>query len=229
MLTSQPHSFSRVFTGGFFEALANMTALQSPTPTERDLLKTSQDAGKLLVEALQMAPASSDFYSQVAAHMIEADKLHFHGKYSVMITSAFIRRGILSLEATAMISSQLSSSTLAARKEATPEYKTPLELPQVTLPATNYGLRSKTLVVSVPEDTKRLPAATATARLGIMASPSVEKMAKSFVDDLFKRGKIDVGRFADVNAGIAHPTIKRKTHKLVQTPKGLMLTRVLFR
>jgi hypothetical protein len=228
-LTSEPHSFSRVFTGGFFEALANMTALQSPTPTERDLLNISQDAGKLLVEALQVAPASSDFYSQVASHMIEADKLHFSGKYSTMLTSAFVRRGILSLEATAMLSSQLSLPALAARRMMAPLPKTSTELPQVILSATNYGLRTKTLLVSAPEDAKRLPTAATTFRLGIMASPPAEKAAKSFVDDLFQRGKIDVSGFADVNAGIVHPTVKRKTHKLVQTSKGLMLARIMFR
>jgi hypothetical protein len=228
MLTSEPHSFSRVFSGGFFETLANMVALQSPTPTESDLLQISQDAGKLLVEALQMAPASPDFYSQVAAHMIEADKLHFNGKYRVMITSAFVRRGILSLEATTIINSQLSSPAMAARRTAAPVYKTPTELPQVTLSATNYGLRSKTLLVSAPEEAKRSPTA-AIPRLGITVSSSAEQAARSFVDDLFQRGKIDVGRFADVNAGIVHPTVKRKTHKLVQTPKGLMLTRTIFR
>jgi hypothetical protein len=101
MLTSEPDSFSRVFTGGFFEALANMTSLQSPTPTERDLLKTSQDAGKLLVAALQAAPATPDFYSQVAAHMLEADRLHFKKKYRTVLVSAFVRRRILSLKAIA--------------------------------------------------------------------------------------------------------------------------------
>jgi hypothetical protein len=228
MLTSEPHSFSRVFTGGFFEALAGMITLQPLAPTERDLLQASRDAGKLLVAALQVAPATSDFYSQVAVHMLEADRLHFDRKYSTVLTSAFVRRGILSLEATAMISSRLSSPVMAGRAMIAPEHKAFPELPQVTLSATNYGLHSKTLLVSVPGEAKQLPTAAATSKFGMIVSPSGEKAAKSFVDDLFQRGKVDVGGFADVSTGMLHPTVKHKTHKLVQTPKGLMLTRVLF-
>jgi len=67
-----------------------------------------------------------------------------------------------------------------------------------------------------------------TPKLGMIASPSAEKVAKSFVDDLFQRGKVDVGKFADMRIGMVHPTVRHKTHKLIQTPKGIMLTRTLF-
>jgi hypothetical protein len=228
VLTSDPHSFSRVFTGGFFEALASMIALQSHTPTEDDLLQVSQDAGKLLVVALLVAPASSDFYSQVAAYMIEADRLHFNGKYSTVLTSAFVNRGILSWEATAMLRPHLSSPTMATRAMTASKRNAITELPQVTLSATHYGLRSKTLVVSVPREAKRRRTEAPTSKLRMMASPSAEKVAKSFVDDLFQRGKVDVGEFADASAGMIHSAVGQKTHKLTQTSRGLMLTRILF-
>lgn len=228
ILTSEPHSFSRVFTASFFEALGSMVALQAPIPAESDLLQASQDAGRLLIEALLAAPASSDFYSQVAAHMIGADKLHFSGKYSTVLTSAFVRHGILSLESAAMIGSHLSSPALATQAMTAAGPVEPRELPQVTLSAINYGLRSKTLLVSVPGEAKRLPAASATSEPGVMTSPSAEKVAKSFVDDLFQRGKVDVGESADISVGMIHPTTRRKTHKLIQTPRGLVLTRMLF-
>ena len=227
-LTSEPHSFSRVFTGGFFEALASMITLQPLAPTESDLLQASQDAGRLLVAALQRAPAASDFYSQVATHMLEADRLLFGRKYNTVLTSAFVRRGILSLEETAEISSRLSSPVMAGRAMVTPERNAFPELSQVTLSATHYGLRSNTLLVSIPGEAKRLSTVATTPKLGMIASPSAEKVAKSFVDDLFQRGKVDVGKFADMRIGMVHPTVRHKTHKLIQTPKGIMLTRTLF-
>jgi hypothetical protein len=228
MLTSEPHSFSRVFTGGFFEALASMITLQPPVPSESDLLQASQDAGKLLIAALLVTPAVPDFYSQVAAHMLEADRLQFEGKYSTVLKSAFVRRGILSLEATTLISSRLSSPAMVERAMTVPERKTFPELERVVLSATNYGLSFKTLLVSVPGEAKRLLTGAATPRFSITTSPSAEKVAKSFVDDLFRRGKVDVGEFADDSMGTVHPTVKHKTHRLVQTSGGLMLARTLF-
>jgi hypothetical protein len=228
MLTSEPHSFSRVFTGGFFEALASMITLQPLVPTESDLLQASRDAGKLLIAALLVTPAASDFYSQVAAHMLEADRLQFEGKYSTVLKSAFVRRGILSLEATALISSRLSSSAMAERAMKVPERKAFPELQRVTLSATNYGLRFKTLLVSVPGEAKRLLTGATASRFSMVPSPSTEKVAKSFVDDLFRRGKVDVGEFADDSMGTVHPTVKHKTHRLIQTSGGLMLARTLF-
>jgi hypothetical protein len=154
--------------------------------------------------------------------MLEADKLLFNEKYRTALVSAFVRRGILSLEAVARMSSRFVPSMVAKRAISVPERKVFPELPQVALSAVNYGLRSKTLLVSVPGEAKR-------PLTGTTASPSAEeKFAKSFVDDLFRRGQVDVGEFGDVDVRMVHPTEKHKTHKLIETPKGLMLTRTQF-
>jgi len=224
VLTSDPHSFSRVFTGAFFDALANMLALQSLTPTEADLLRVSQEIGKLLIEALHVAPATSDFCCQVAFHMLEADKLHFDGKYNTALTNAFVSRRILSTAAMAMIRPILSSRTAVAQAMVAPEHKVSTGFLQVTLSTASYGLRSKTLLVNVPDEGERLP----TGPLGVVDSPSAETVARSFVDYLFLRGKVDVGRFADANFGMIRANMRGKTHRLTQTPRGLVLTRVMF-
>jgi hypothetical protein len=49
-LSSEPHSFSRVFTAAFLECLAGMFAVQS-TQDEAALAQTAGDAARLLVEA----------------------------------------------------------------------------------------------------------------------------------------------------------------------------------
>src|SRR3989441_10359455 len=102
MLSSEPHSFSRVFTGGFFEALSYMLEKQSASPSDGDLLQVSQDAGRLLVRAIPASPVVPDFYSQVAAHLIAADAQLFNGKYGDGLKSAFVRRGVLTLESAAI-------------------------------------------------------------------------------------------------------------------------------
>src|SRR5437762_2743732 len=79
-LTAEPHSFSRVFTGGWFEALAGMLAVRASSPTEADLLQVSLDAGRLLVDAIPAAPIVADYGSQVAAHLIESDAELFRGR-----------------------------------------------------------------------------------------------------------------------------------------------------
>ncbi|MCE9519542.1 MAG: hypothetical protein K8R87_08330 [Verrucomicrobia bacterium] len=98
-LSSEPHSFSRVFTAGFFEAMSAMLKIVSPKPNEGDLLKVANDAGALLSKAAQAAALSAAFYSEVAAQIIWADSTLFEGKYDDALRSAFVRRGLLSLEA----------------------------------------------------------------------------------------------------------------------------------
>src|SRR5437899_13026591 len=98
LLTAEPHSFSRVFTGGWFEALAGMLAVRASSPTEADLLQVSLDAGRLLVDAIPAAPIVADYGSQVAAHLIESDAELFRGRYRESLKSALVRRGLRSLQ-----------------------------------------------------------------------------------------------------------------------------------
>src|SRR5262245_18591862 len=65
-LSSEPHSFSRVFTGAFFEGLAGMLASKD-TKNEAALLEVSQDMGAILVEGIRAASVVPTFFSQVAA------------------------------------------------------------------------------------------------------------------------------------------------------------------
>src|SRR5262249_49286990 len=68
-LSSEPHSFSRVFTGAFFEGLAGMLVMKD-TRNEAALLEVSQDIGAILVEGIRAASVVPTFFSQVAATML---------------------------------------------------------------------------------------------------------------------------------------------------------------
>jgi len=70
-LSSEPHSFSRVFTGAFLDALAGIVATLSSSPTADTLASASVDAGNILVGGILAAPAVPDYFTQVAAQMIQ--------------------------------------------------------------------------------------------------------------------------------------------------------------
>lgn len=72
-VAANPHSFSRVFTGAFYEVLAGMLTVRvgNRRPTPSDLQEISCDMRDILVEALSEAPLVSDFYASIAAAMVE--------------------------------------------------------------------------------------------------------------------------------------------------------------
>src|SRR6516225_8836828 len=114
-LSSEPHSFSRVFTGAFFEALAGMLAAKaadSSSPTEQELLAVSQDMGDILVAGELQAPVVSNFYAQVAAAMVQVSAGKNPG-YPPILKGVFVRRSILSLQAAATVEA-LHQSVAAA-------------------------------------------------------------------------------------------------------------------
>src|SRR5262249_25161773 len=68
-LSSEPHSFSRVFPAAFLQSLAGMLTTR-PAPNEAELLTVAGDMASLLVRAVKAAPIVPDYFSQVAAHLV---------------------------------------------------------------------------------------------------------------------------------------------------------------
>ena len=149
MLSSEPHSFSRVFTGAFLEVLAGIFLAQGKPGSEQQLLESTRIAGQLLVGAVAEAPVVPAYYSQVAAHLLSVDAARFNKKYRDVIKGAFVRRGILSLDAVssgvtdAQITSARSFASAAARPDRRAEH--------MAVPAQRFGL--KTLYVMAPGNT----------------------------------------------------------------------------
>ena len=114
-LSSEPHSFSRVFTAGFLDMLAGMFKLKGDGANGDDLVAVTRDAALLLVAGVKDAPVVPDYYSQVAAHMLDAgEAAPFSGKYRDVIKSAFVRRGILSLQAATTVTAAPRTSRRSA-------------------------------------------------------------------------------------------------------------------
>jgi hypothetical protein len=71
--------------------------------TDANLLTASRALGQLLVDGVHTVSVPSDFYSQVAAAMIQADQARNQGRYSTALSNAFFQRGILSTAAAAAL------------------------------------------------------------------------------------------------------------------------------
>jgi len=225
-LSSEPHSFSRVFTAAFLDALAGIFKAQASSPTADDLLQASGDVGRILVAGILDAPVVPDYFSQVAAHMVSVgESAPFNGKYRDLLKSAFVRRGILSLEAAATVTSvkpaaaQMTAvAAVRVRKQA--------QLPKATISAAAYGLRG-TLTVYTAAQPKRFAITSAALTLGPLEPRSPQNAAQSFTEDLFQRGRIDVGKYADPAGGISH-SLASKTHVIVKEDGDLLLRRRTF-
>lgn len=227
-LTAEPHSFSRVFTGGWFEALAGMLASRASSPTEADLLRVSLDAGRLLVDAIPAAPIVADYYSQVAAHLVESDAMLFKGRYRDVLKSALVRRGILSLEAASEVTGPGAAvSARRARGVAPAGGGAEAHTRRLSLSADEFGLDGRALLVEAPGGAPRFKAAAAALDLGSRTAPSAEQDARRFATYLFRRGRVDLGQHGRAERRIAHP-FARKTHELVLEGQDLTLVRRTF-
>jgi hypothetical protein len=153
-LSSEPHSFSRVFTGAFFEGLAGMLAMKG-TKNEAALLEVSQDIAVILVEGIRAASVVPTFFSQVAATMLGVAATQFSAQgYEVPLRSGFVRHGILAPSmAVAATHAPVRAAAVAARTEST-------TLPRLQLSVAEYGLGVPSIVVYAAAEPKacRLPA-----------------------------------------------------------------------
>jgi hypothetical protein len=232
-LSSEPHSFSRVFTAAFLEALAGGYRNVGPNRTDQDLRQVSIDIARLLIAGVLEAPIVPEYMSQVAAAVVaKADGGVAEvpgGKYSDVVKSAFVRRGILATQSAAGVATfhaagitqPLHAAAMAAAGRARDD------LPHVALSAAEYGLGDKPLLVRAPSQPRRFAAAAAAYGVGAVTPSNSEHAARAHFEDLMQRGHVDTGGAGDARSRVTHPH-RFKTHKLVATSEGLVLTRILF-
>jgi hypothetical protein len=225
-LSSEPHSFSRVFTGAFFEALAGMLtakAANPAAPTEQELAAVSQEMGDILVTGARQAPVVSNFYAQVAAAMVQASAGK-NPKYPPVLKGVFVRRSILSLHAATTVEALHQSVAAAVAPTAAAG---PTEaLDTVALPAAHYGLEQPLLVES-PSHPRQLYAVSAAADASSIDPASSITAARAFVDDLFRRGRVDYNGIGRPEARLEHGH-RLRTHELVREGGSVRLRRRLF-
>src|SRR5246500_2697910 len=182
-LSSEPHSFSRVFTGAFFEGLAGMLAT-TDTKNEAALLQVSQDMGTILVQGIRTASVVPTFMSQVGASMLAVAAARFSAPgYEAPLRGGFIRHGIL---APSMAVAATHAPVRAAAVAASTESAT---LPRLQLSVAEYGLGVPSIVVYAAAEPKRLEAAGAALAVGPAPAPAQDQAAKSFFEDFLPPGR----------------------------------------
>jgi hypothetical protein len=231
-LCAEPHSFSRVFTGAFYEILSGMLGLRAKSPTQADLAVVARDLALLLVDATAAAPIQPDYFAQVAAHMIDADSVRFAGKYRSVLTATFLERLIIPATAVHALVSHKGKvpASVVAASVAAPRPRT--QLHPVTLNARDFGLATrKQITVLAPLEHKPFLSVAAGLAAHAQCGPAeVEQATHHFVKTLFARDRVDVNSGAikaAVNADTPRAQL-RKTHVLTETREGFTLTRRLF-
>jgi hypothetical protein len=248
-LSSEPHSFSRVFSGAFLDVLAGMFHIgpANAMPGDSDKLEAiSIDAGTLLIEGVRVASVGSSFYSQVAAGMIQADHTLNGGRYRTALSSSFVQRGILSPAAAVSFVGDLRSqgSRIFGITGRAPNArhlqfegdnegykKTANDAPALPLRplTTRFGI---TLHVHLPAEPNRFPVEAAALTGGFEKITSPEEDARSFVEDLIQLDRIShEGAPGVIPAELTTPGEAapcERTHRLVKEDDKTVLKRHHF-
>ncbi len=226
-LSSEPHSFSRVFTGAFLDGLAGIlmaVAKDQSMPTDAELLAVSADMGDILVAGIRNASVVSTFYAQVAAGMVQAAAA-VDSSFSRVLKAVFIKRGILSLHSATTVEAltDVATSMFGGALAVGPIAYAPAHM---AIDGAHYGLGDRPLIVETPSQPRRFSASAAVNELIPMQAPSSEVAARGFVEQLFKQGRVDFGNVAADEDRI-DPLAGLKTHRLVEANDAVRLERVL--
>ena len=94
-LAAEPHSFSRVFTGAFYDTLVWLLAREMKhDATEAGVERARRLAGRILGRALETIAPGEARYRTVALRMREIDQTEEGGVATIGIEEAFARHGI---------------------------------------------------------------------------------------------------------------------------------------
>ena len=92
-LSSEPHSFSRIFTGCIYDCVRRIFSLGAAETGQ--LQQAARVTGTLLVDAVNNAPAGIEFFRTVGRAMVLADRERHAGAHQHCISAAFGDHGIV--------------------------------------------------------------------------------------------------------------------------------------
>ncbi|MCX6551376.1 MAG: hypothetical protein NTY02_10300 [Acidobacteria bacterium] len=220
VLSSEPHSFCRVFTAAWLESLAGMVDLRGATPDV--LASVAVDAGRLLVGAIARARIGTNYFAQVASNLAAADATLFSGAYRQVLQRAFVGRGILSMASASAVPRQ------ARRAGGAVPASRAVVLPVVSVPIDGrlHGIRLRRLLVEAPLGPSRWTVTSAAPDLGAIEPVAPDVASRAFVEDLLRRGRVDL---REVQRDTARRSRRgRATHAIVRHGRRLRLERRLF-
>ncbi len=220
-LSSEPHSFSRVFTGAYFEALAVLLAVSTPNEADRPdrLLALAERLSTLLVRSIRRAPVVSNFFAQIAAGMVRAAVADRDDQAAGVLRGVFIRRSILSVR-----SATAASAWLALDDRYNQEPDTAAEAMPILIEADQYGL-DRPFGVEASSSPRAYAASSASPEGWALNPASSQTSAQSFMADIMRRGRVD---FGDWKVPQLHLERLFTTHKLVADGGVALLHRKCF-
>jgi hypothetical protein len=231
-LSAEVHSFSRVFSGAFYEILSGMLKIRSSAPTQAHLAAVAGDFARLLVDATAAAPVQPDYFAQVAAHIIDADTTRFAGKYRSVLVSKFVKRRILPQSAVQALAAfkgrpparNAFGMTVPSERPSKPEIR------KVQLRASEFGLADRPLIVRAPMERKPFLMVSAALLHKHIDAGTVEQATRRFVQVLFAHERIDTTSGVRKLRATADATRQqlRKSHVLIESAEGFTLMRRLF-
>jgi hypothetical protein len=188
--------------------------------------RLSKDIGAILVQGIRAASVVPTFMSQVAASMLAVAAARFSAQgYEAPLRSGFIRHGVL--PPSMAVAATHASARIAALAASPSESKT---LPTLQLSVAEYGLGVPSIVVYAAAEPKRLQVAGAALAVGAAPSPGEDQAAKSFFEDLLRRGRLKIPRAgkgtAETLRAAAPQTHETHTHELRREGKHMVLRRV---
>jgi hypothetical protein len=220
-------------TGGVLRRASRLSRLAGMLATtdakdEAALLQVSKDMGAILVQGIRTASVVPTFFSQVAATMLGVAASQFSAQgYEVPLRSGFVRHGILPPSMAFAAARARVPRRTAALAESAPASTT---LPTLHLSVAEYGLGFPSIVVYAASEPKRLQVAGAALAVGAAPSPGEDQAAKSFFEDLLRRGQLKVAGAAKGAAEIVRAaaplTHETHTHELRREGGQMVLRRV---
>jgi hypothetical protein len=222
-LSSEVHSFSRVFTGAYLRVIAAIFRITGTS--ENDLTQAADTAGRLLIAAAGAAPVTTGYFAQVAAHVVAADIALYNGVHSDAIKAAFVRHGILSDQAASSLAPTVVAPHVSALAAFAAAPGARADLAVLELEGAPFG-RDTPVRVSLPSESARYAVSGSAPVGGSAAPPAAETAARGFVQDLLRTGRIQVGTRSEHEA--RYGPHRLPTHLIENSQTGSRLVRVLF-
>ncbi|MDL1896274.1 hypothetical protein FBQ82_08385 [Anaerolineae bacterium CFX7] len=101
-LSSEPHSFSRIWSGAVYQILVNIyqakRSQNERMSADDALCQARDDVGKLMANALLLAPPGDAVFRVIAAAMFKAEQQLFRGAYFEILKQIFSNRRILQVK-----------------------------------------------------------------------------------------------------------------------------------
>ncbi|AXA44805.1 hypothetical protein [Rhizobium leguminosarum] len=224
-VSSNPHSFSRIFTGAVFEVFCEILvndAADGSSPTELELLDTSKRVRDIVAGGVLRSTLVTAYFAEIAFRMVQ-ESAFIKPEYAEILLDVFERRLILSNEtAAAILAMRTASGTIDDGGDGGPD----TEQAVVAVNASEYGLDKPILVQTASREANFI-ARNGTPSGRSLEPMSVETAASIYVANLFTSGQLDAD-VVPVDRPLLRGPQSAKSHYISSEQGRLVLRRRLF-